>query len=289
MGDFSIHMDRPDNPNTIIFNDFLDSLNLRNNTSFQTHISGHTLDLILDDIDESLVKCVKKGHFFTDHSVVQVTISMDKCNPLEKSVTYRNLRNINETDFRTDVSNWLTEYNTHDELEAKINCYNNVILSTLEKHAPKKTKVVKFTHKQPWFSDKIKAKIRLRNRKESTWNKDPNEYTYQAFYNQRRHCSNIIKSAQRQYFMEKILENQYNYKEIFRLTNKYLGKDNELPLQPTEELSVLANNFNNFFMSKIRKIMQDLAPNNITNTSDDYLESAFKTTEKLTNFKLVTD
>ena len=31
MGDFNIHMNRPDNPNTIIFNDLLNSLNLRNN------------------------------------------------------------------------------------------------------------------------------------------------------------------------------------------------------------------------------------------------------------------
>ena len=49
MGDFNIHMDRPDHPNTIIFNDLLDSLNFRNNISFQTHISHHALDLILDD------------------------------------------------------------------------------------------------------------------------------------------------------------------------------------------------------------------------------------------------
>ena len=85
------------------------------------------------------------------------------------------------------------------------------------------------------------------------------------------------------------MENQSKYKEFFRLTNKLLGKDNELPLPPTEDLSVLANEFNNFSVSKIRKIMQDLAPNNINVTSDDYLESAFETTERLTNFKLVTD
>ena len=85
------------------------------------------------------------------------------------------------------------------------------------------------------------------------------------------------------------MENWYNYKEIFRLTNKLLGKDNELPLPPTEDLTVLANEFNNFFMSKIRKIMQDIARNKIIDTSDDYLESAFETTERLTNFKLVTD
>ena len=89
--------------------------------------------------------------------------------------------------------------------------------------------------------------------------------------------------------MEKISENWYNYKEIFRLTNKLLGKDNELPLPPTEDLSVLASELNNFFVSKIGKIMQDLAPNNITDTSDHYLESTFETTDRLTNLKLVTD
>ena len=89
--------------------------------------------------------------------------------------------------------------------------------------------------------------------------------------------------------MEKILENLYSYKEIFRLTNKLLDKNNEVPLPPIEDLSVLANEFNNFFMSKISKIMWDLAPNNITDTPDDYLESAFETIERLTNFKLVTD
>ena len=89
--------------------------------------------------------------------------------------------------------------------------------------------------------------------------------------------------------MEKITENWYNYKEIFRLTNKLLGKDNELPLPPTDNLSVLYNEFNNFFVSKIRRIMQDITQNNKTDISDNYLESVFETMERLTNFKLVTD
>ena len=96
MGNFNIHMDRPEEANTIIFNDLLDSLNLRNNITFQTHISGHTLDLIIDDQTESLVKCVKKGHTFADHSLVQATIGIAKYNPLDKSVTYRKFKNINE-------------------------------------------------------------------------------------------------------------------------------------------------------------------------------------------------
>ena len=140
MGDCNIHMDRPDDLNTIIFNDLHDSLNLINNISFQTHISGHTLDLILNDCNESLLKCLKKGHSFADHNLVQVTICMEKCIPTEKSVTYRKLKNINETDFGTDLSNWLTECNTHDKLKAKIDCYNNMILSIWENMPPPKKK-----------------------------------------------------------------------------------------------------------------------------------------------------
>ena len=78
MGDFNIHMDRPEETNTIIFNDLLDRLNLRNNITFQTHISGHTLDLIIDNQNESLVKCMKKGYTFADHSPVQATIGIEK-------------------------------------------------------------------------------------------------------------------------------------------------------------------------------------------------------------------
>ena len=203
MGNFNIHMDQPEEANTIIFNDVHDSLNLRNNITFHTHISSHTLDLIIDDQTESLVKYVKKGHTFVDHSLIQATIDIEKYNPLDKLVTYRKFKNINEIEFRKDLKDHLTECGTHEELEAKIDCYSRVILATLDKHAPQKTKLVKVSHKQPWFSDRIKAEIRIRWKKELIWTKDPNEYTYQAFYNQRHYCSNIIKSAQRQYCKEK--------------------------------------------------------------------------------------
>ena len=107
-----------------------------------------------------------------------------------------------------------------------------------------------------------------------------------SIYNQRHYCSNIIKSAQRQYFKEKLTENHDNYKEIFRLTTKLLGRDNDLPLPPAEDLTIQTNEFNDFFIGKIETIMQDLAPNNRTDTLDDYLESTFETTERLTNFKM---
>ena len=144
------------------------------------------------------------------------------------------------------------------------------------------------SHKQPWFTDRIKEEIRVRQKKEFSWIKDPIDYNYQAFYNQRWYCSNLIKAAQRQFFKEKITENHSNYKEIFRIANKLLGREDELPLPPAEDLITQANQFNDFFIGKIEKIMQDLAPSSMNATlNNEYLELTYETANRLTNFNPV--
>ena len=39
LGDFNINMDKPEHPETATFNDFLESFDLVNYTTFATHIS----------------------------------------------------------------------------------------------------------------------------------------------------------------------------------------------------------------------------------------------------------
>ena len=46
--------------------------------------------------------------------------------------------------------------------------------------------------------------------KECMWKNNPNEYNLIAFYQQRRHVANIIKQAQRSFYIEKLLENRTN-------------------------------------------------------------------------------
>ena len=86
---------------------------------------------------------MKKGHSFVDHGLVQATIGIEKYNLLDKLVTYQKLKNINETNFRKDLNDHLTECSTHKELEAKIDCYNSVILVTLDEHAPQNLSLLK--------------------------------------------------------------------------------------------------------------------------------------------------
>ena len=47
LGDFNIHLDKQDAPDTIIFQDFLDSFGLINHVKQSTHTSNHILDLVI--------------------------------------------------------------------------------------------------------------------------------------------------------------------------------------------------------------------------------------------------
>ena len=41
LGDFNVHVNNPEDPDTVIFNDFLESFDLINFTLFPTHVQTH--------------------------------------------------------------------------------------------------------------------------------------------------------------------------------------------------------------------------------------------------------
>ena len=136
--------------------------------------------------------------------------------------------------------------------------FNDTIITALDKQIPEKTKLVRDTHHQPWFDDKIKKEIILRCKRERDWIRDQSEYSWRAFYNQWRHVSNIIKTAQKNYLKGKIEENKNDYKAIFNIANSLLFRKQESPLPNITPLSALAEDFGEFFEGKIDRIILDL-------------------------------
>ena len=108
-------------------------------------------------------------------------------------------------------------------VEDLVTSYNSILSEILDKHAPLKSQRLHPCHSQPWFTDRIKEEIRVRCMKECMWKNNPTEYNFNAFYQQRRYVANI-KQAQRSYYIDKLQENRTNFKEIFTITNKLLGR-----------------------------------------------------------------
>ena len=113
-------------------------------------------------------------------------------------------------------------------------------------------------------------------------------YTYQAFFNQCRYCSNI-NSKQQRFYIDKIHECRNNTKEIFYFPNNLLSSNNQLSLPPTEDQVSLANEFSDFFTTRIKRIMNAVAPDDPLQINTRYLEKEYKTTDHFIDFTATTE
>ena len=171
-----------------------------------------------------------------------------------------------------NMSNIANSTTVHEAVDV----YNTILRQPLDRHAPMKQKEIKVHHDLPWFNENIKEEIRLQHYKERLWRCNPNEYTQQAFYNQRRYVANLIYSTKRNFLRQKIQECSKDSKAIFKLTNKMLFGKEDLPLPATDNIKELAQEFGNFFDAKITKIMNALAPTAPDQISSDYIETKYR-------------
>ena len=153
IGDFNIHMDITDDPNTITFNDFLDSFNVHYHVNFPTHKSLHYLDLVITDTNWNIMHTVKQGHMLSDHNFIDCSLHIEKPKPPIKIVTYRKLKNIDIKTLGEDMGEALEVANNCSDLAALVDMDNVKLSGVLDNHAPQKTKTVKISHCQPWFND----------------------------------------------------------------------------------------------------------------------------------------
>ena len=133
--------------------------------------------------------------------------------------------------------------------------------------------------------DKIRKEIIFRKYKERLFRQNPTDYILNAFYQQRQHISNIIKTSKKIYYIDKLRENRNDFKMVFQMANKLLPRNETPPLPPTDDKKLLADQFNEFFMMKIDKIMDSLVPSDTHPINEKYIEKDFLTSLCLTNLR----
>ena len=273
-GDFNIHMDKPHISDTILFNDLLESYNLAYKVAFSTHVSQHTIDLMLFETQSTIVSGIRQGHLFSNHYFIHADLCIKTTKPDAKFISYRKLKNICDNDLAEDLRTMSLQGETIEDL---VTSYNSKLSEILDKHAPLKSRRLHPCHSQHWFTDRIKEERRVRHMKKHMWKNNPTEYNLNAFYQQRRHVANIIKQTQRSFYIEKLLENRTSFKEIFTITNKLLGRNDSSPLPPSEDPARLAQEFSDYFQDKINSIMLQLKPTTDCPIDNRYIEDGFLT------------
>ena len=157
VGDFNIHINKPDDADATALHDLLNAFSLNQLVCMPTHTSGNIFDLVLvRDSCDFTTRCVGTDFFISDHSFVHCTLST--CKPVleHKNIKIRKLKYINEDAFVSDLKDALNTVKKQTNLHDLIDKYDSCLSKVLDQHAPVISKKVTIRPKVPWFDNDAK-------------------------------------------------------------------------------------------------------------------------------------
>ena len=170
-GDFNIHIDVAGDADAIRLRRLLESTGLKQHVTVPTHISGHTLDLVITRFSDHLgISTPWTDYLFSDHMPVYSKLQVYKPALKKSYITFRKIRSIDKKLLREEISDTdlcknLFSYN----LDGLVNAYNNTLKSALDHHAPVITKTVVKRPTVPWFNGEVKSAKKEKRRAERKW------------------------------------------------------------------------------------------------------------------------
>jgi len=105
----------------------------------------------------------------SDHFVVHCDISIAKPSFERKEIKFRKLKTIDTEMFCDELANSPLLLHPPDDLHQLVALYNSTLVSTLNKQAPIKRRVITVRPAAPWYTEEIKTEKRKRKRLERQW------------------------------------------------------------------------------------------------------------------------
>ena len=293
-GDFNIHANASNDPSAPQLIDLLENVGLQQHVSVPSHGSGHTLDLIITRNSRDLVvDSAQVTNYDTDHSFVQCHLSRKKPTLERKTIIFRQLRKIDLNNFESDLrlshlGSGKLQNTDERNLDDFVKLYHENLTTCLDKHAPLKTKPVEVRPKLPWFDSSLQeAKRAGRNAEERWWRSKSDED--RAFFKLKRNkFIHRLNMAKQQYYSDKIIECQGDERKLFELLKSLFEAKEKIQYPASASKQKLANDFNDYFVAKIKATRDELHAIDIEKTPFEYLKD-YKAARKFFHCELLSE
>ena len=255
VGDINLHLDKKENKDACEFITILDSYELEQHVNEPTHTLGHILDVVISKKHSQLVESVSvSDQGISDHFVVKFNILDKKPSPVEKTVSYRDIKSIDLDKFKADIKNLPLLNQTSQSLSDIVTQYDHGLHSVLETHAPVVTKTYTIRPNTKWYNSNLRQSKVIKRRLERKWLKSGNLKDKEAYRKQCKLVHHLLYKARTDFYSQKILETNNDKKAFFKTAKGILNfkTDNSLPSDNADE--PLPDRFGNYFMDKIVKI-----------------------------------
>ena len=257
VGDFNIHVDIPEDTETIKLLDLLESFCLQQHVEGPTHIHGHTLDLIITRQSDQIIQsapCV--DWYLSDHASVLCSLRGRKPPLNITTVSYRKWKSVNLDSLNADLANSdLCNY-PPENLEELVSCYNKTLQAAMDKHAPLQTRTIVSRPRVPWYNDEIRQAKRDRRKAEKQWRRTKLHSDLAKFKIKRNTVTNLLNKARREFYTNFIAENSHDQRKLFRASKRLFNCPRDDGLPPNLNAPAFANNLGKYFVAKVQMIQQ---------------------------------
>jgi exonuclease III len=263
LGDFNFCWENQAHPDTVRLKDIFDSHCFQQHVTGVTHVSNHTLDLVLTRTSENIITSAEVSSLFSDHHAVHCTLQIKKPPLPRYKIRYRKIKSMDSEQFREDLRSCPLITSPSTSLSELLVQYDS-IKDILDKHCPEKSKTVTLRPVVEWYTPEIAAAKKRRSKCEQLWRKTGLTVHRETYKEERNKVNNLIVNTKQSFYNSKI-KDCTDQKSLFRFVNTLLGR-NTIPHLPTHDsLEDLLELFSHFFVTKISRIRADLdaAPSNL--------------------------
>ena len=291
-GDFNFHIDDASDTHATEFLELLDVFNLTQHVSHSTHKSGHILDLVITGkelkMNLSDSRILIHPSWISDHSLLQFELEISKPPPLSKTVTVRNWKSVDVSNFIEDLEGSDLHNLKNLDLSDSALLYNSVLHGLADKYAPRREKNIVSRPRAPWFTPELRQLKREKRQLERRYRRTGTLTDVQRF---NAHCDrycNLLTSTRESFYLDKIQDGAGNQKALFSVIDKLLHRNNELALPIYDTLSELTNRFADYFINKIYCIRSDLDLDTSVSTTNHEPDVVSPVSCRLGSFSAVT-
>jgi hypothetical protein len=257
-GDFNFHWDNQQHSDTMHMKDILESAGLQQLVSGPTHTSGHTIDWILTRESENLVSKTEISHLISDHHMIHCSLSLFKP-PLPQIVqSYRCYKAINLDELQSEIEQSDLIKEPAETLDSKLDQYNDILTSIINKLAPQKTRRVTVRPVTPWYNEMIHAAKVERRKCEANWRRSGLTVHFEMYKTARNKVTALIGKAKTSYYSEKVQDCDTDQKALFRVVDEILGRNKKQALPPHTSIKEVRERFSDYFKTKIETIRSNL-------------------------------
>ncbi len=257
-GDFNLHVNDKKDPDTGKLSQILDSYSLSQLIQMPTHLSGNTLDLLITSVsNKELFSNFQSCFYISDHSFVSCHIGEEKPGLEKREIRYRKIKSIDHNAMKNDLQELANSYSKEDDLDTLVVTYESGLKCIMDKHAPVQTKMVTVRPLLSWYDPSLKVLKRSLRKAEQKWHKQQSQESLRSFKTLRSSYNNKLRELKSSFIKSKIEECAHDSKQFFKVVNQITNNSKMNPL-PTGNRTELAENFSNFFGTKIEKIRSQL-------------------------------